>query len=164
MLWLRDTTSYTSFQALFTEIRIIRTLFLLIPTLKNVLGWHLIVFFSEFWLYVFVFFYFFLFSILIFSEKENWQFSIKIPLKCWNNAFWLTKVLGKICKKASPQPITVEHNTNLLLLPTSETLGRMGKRFGEQGYLGSFGWTSLNYDWSMVFRATKQTKTFIHTD
>ena len=101
---------------------------------------------------------FFLFSILIFSEKENWQFSIKIPLKCWNNAFWLTKVLGKICKKASPQTITVEHNTNLLLLPTSETLGRMGKRFGEQGYLGSFGWTSLNYDWSMVFKATKQTK------
>ena len=34
----------------------------------------------------------------------------------------------------------------------------MGKRFGEQEYLGSFGWTSLNYDWSMVFKATKQTK------
>ena len=36
----------------------------------------------------------------------------------------------------------------------------MGKRFGEQGYLGSFRWTSLNYDWSMVFKATKckQTK------
>ena len=61
--------------------------------------------------------------------------------------FYSPKCLEKYVKKASPQPITVEHNTNLLLLPTSETLGRMGKRFGEQGYLGSFGWTSLNYDW-----------------
>ena len=33
-----------------------------------------------------------------------------------------------------------------------------GNKVWEQGFLGSFGCTSLNYDWSMVFKATIQTK------
>ena len=51
-------------------------------------------------------------------------------------------MLGKICTKASPLPITVEHNTNLLL-PTSETLGRMGKRFGSRDIWDRLGGQAL---------------------
>ena len=47
-----------------------------------------------------------------------------------------------ICAKASPLPITVEHNTNLLL-PTSETLGRMGTRFGSRDFWDRLGAQAL---------------------
>ena len=66
----------------------------------------------------------------------------RISVKVYKRQSWKDSLLKKITRVST-----------FILFATPETLRGMGTSFLREDFLGSFGWTSVSYDWSMVFKA-----------
>ena len=92
------------------------------------------------------------------SDRENLNISI-----CWLELLWLWKVLrgesyGRSCDVWSVGCVIIEMATGRPPWNAHEHSNHLALIFkvgsAPPGLLGAFGWTSVSYDWPMVFKAT----------